>query len=294
MKNILVAHSQDADDIFMYYAIKLGWVSDKKYHFDSIMSDIQTLNNGAKENKYDICAISFALYPKISSQYTMLKTAISFGEGYGPKLVKRKNTKLYDNFTVALSGEDTTNAMLFKIKYPNAKIKYINFLEIQQAILDKKVDAGVLIHESILNFDNSLEVEAEIFDIWNDLTKDNLPLPLGCMAIKKSIPLIDAINYEEILTKAVYIATKHKAFLSHMLFERDLIRVNKDELKTYLNMYANNNSITLSDIQNTAINTLYKIGFEHKFFDTYIQNINDYFLPKEYKDLTYKQKNNNE
>ena len=63
MKDILVAHSQDADDIFMYYAIHLGWVSDKRYCFSNIMSDIQTLNNGARENKFDICAISFALYP---------------------------------------------------------------------------------------------------------------------------------------------------------------------------------------------------------------------------------------
>jgi 1,4-dihydroxy-6-naphthoate synthase len=215
----------------------------------------------------------------------MLRTAISFGYGYGPKLVKLKNKKLYDNFSVALSGKDTTNALLFKIKYPKAKIIYMNFLEIQKAVIDSKVDAGVLIHESILNFDNSLMVECEIFDIWNDLAKDDLPLPLGGMVIKKSIPLLDAINYEELLTKAVNIANKHKAFLSHMLFERDLIRVNKEELKTYLNMYANDNSISLNDTQKKAINTLYKIGFENKLFDTNITNIEDYLIPTEYKNL---------
>lgn len=287
MKNILVAHSQDGDDIFMYYAINLGWVSNKNYRFSNIMSDIQSLNDGAKENKYDICAISFALYPKIINDYSLLRTAISFGYGYGPKLVKKKNKTLKSNFSVALSGADTTNALLFKIKYPLAKIVYMNFLDIQQAVLDGTVDAGVLIHESILNFDSSLEVEVEIFDIWIDLAKDDLPLPLGGMVVKKTIALLDAINYEEILTKAVFIANKHKAFLSHMLFERDLIRVNKKELDTYLNMYADDKSITLDENQKKAINKLYSLGFEHQLFTTPMQDIENYLLPTEYKELRH-------
>jgi len=287
LKNILVAHSQDGDDIFMYYAINLGWVSNKNYRFSNIMSDIQSLNDGAKENKYDICAISFALYPKIINDYSLLRTAISFGYGYGPKLVKKKNKTLKSNFSEALSGADTTNALLFKIKYPLAKIVYMNFLDIQQAVLDGTVDAGVLIHESILNFDSSLEVEVEIFDIWIDLAKDDLPLPLGGMVVKKTIALLDAINYEEILTKAVFIANKHKAFLSHMLFERDLIRVNKKELDTYLNMYADDKSITLDENQKKAINKLYSLGFEHQLFTTPMQDIENYLLPTEYKELRH-------
>lgn len=287
MKNILVAHSQDADDIFMYYAINLGWVSKKGYRFKNIMSDIQSLNDGARANEFDICAISFALFPHIAKEYSLLRTAISFGYGYGPKLIKKKNKTLYKNFKVALSGKDTTNALLFKIKYPEAKIFYMNFLDIQKAVLEGKVDAGVLIHEDILNFDNSLQVEAEIFDIWLDLANEDLPLPLGGMVIKKSIPLLDAINYEQILTKAVDIANKHKPFLSHMLFERDLIRVNKEELKKYLDMYANDKSINLDDIQKKALNKLYKIGFDNNIFSENIQNIEDFLIPREYEDLRH-------
>ncbi|MGZ8546547.1 MAG: MqnA/MqnD/SBP family protein, partial [Sulfuricurvum sp.] len=156
---MVIAHSPDADDIFMYYAIKFGWVGRHNTMFDNIALDIETLNTEALKGTYDISAISFGLYPHIRDDYALLRTAVSFGSGYGPKLIRKKETVLKRRFKVALSGKYTTNALLFRIAYPDAKIIYMNFLEIEQAVLDGVVDAGVLIHESILGYDDSLMVE---------------------------------------------------------------------------------------------------------------------------------------
>ncbi len=284
MKNITVAHSPDADDIFMYYAIKFGWVNLKNINFQNIALDIETLNQKALENIYDISAISFGLYPKIRDEYALLRTAVSFGEGYGPKIVKLKNKKLKRNFKVALSGEHTTNALLFKIAYPDARIVYKNFLEIENAVLSGEVDAGVLIHESILNFNENLEVERELWDIWAQLCKDDLPLPLGGMGIRRSIPLNQAIDYEEILTKAVQVAHTHQEILSKMLLERNLIRVDGQTLKKYLALYANDKSITMDEKQYNAIDKLFELGFNHGFYDVKIE-VRDFLIPTEYKVL---------
>jgi len=286
MKKTLIAHSPDADDIFMYYAIKFGWVDMKNTHFDNIAKDIQTLNEDALNGVYDIVAISFALYPHIRDEYAPLRTAVSFGEGYGPKVIKRKGTTLKRNFKVALSGKHTTNAMLFRIKFPDARITYMNFLEIEQAVLDGKVDAGVLIHESILTYDDKLEVEIEMWDIWQELAGDKLPLPLGGMAIRRSLPLNKAIEYEATLTKAVQVARDHKDRLSKMLIERDLVRIDAPTLEKYLELYANDDSITLSSIQYEAINKLFEIGYKHDFYDTLVK-IEDYLIPTEYKELRH-------
>lgn len=284
MKEILIAHSPDADDIFMYYAIKFGWISTGETRFTNIAKDIQTLNEEALEGLHDVCAISFALYPFIKEDYALLKTAVSFGEGYGPKLIKKKGSLLKRNFKVALSGEHTTNAMLFRIAYPNARIVYKNFLEIEQAVLDGEVDAGVLIHESILNFSHELEVEREIWDIWCELRGNKeLPLPLGGMAMRRSLPLTRAIEYENILIKAVDIATKHKPLLSKMLLERDLVRINAAELETYLNLYANDHSIVLSDLQYEALDKLFELGFKHGFYENRLF-AKDYLIPHEYQE----------
>ena len=284
MNNIIVAHSPDADDIFMYYAIKLGWVDLKDTNFSNLSADIETLNQATINGEYDICAISFALYPFVKKEFALLKTAVSFGDGYGPKLVKLKGKVLKRNFKIALSGKYTTNALLFKIKYPEARITYMNFLDIEQAVLDGTVDAGALIHESILTYDKSLEVEAELWDIWQEYAGKELPLPLGGMCIRRSIPLNKAIEYENTLIKAVNVANDNKLLLSKMLLERDLIRVDHDTLQTYLSLYANDDSINLSPLQYKALDKLFSLGFEHGFYDTLVKS-QDYLIPSEYKEL---------
>jgi len=285
MKEIELAHSPDADDIFMYYAIKFGWVS-SNYRFKNRADDIESLNLDTLNNRYDVSAISFALYPHIVDDYALLRTAVSFGEGYGPKLIKLKGKKLKRGFKVALSGKYTTNALIFRLKYPEAKIEYYNFLEIEKAVLSGEVDAGVLIHESILNYNEKLEVEAELWDIWIDLNKENLPLPLGGMAIRRTIPLLDAIQIEEVLTKAVKLANNHKAILSSMLIERKLVRVDDKTLEQYLSLYANDNSISMNEKQLKGINKLFELGYNAGFYDKII-DVNDVLIPTEYKDIRF-------
>jgi len=286
VKKMVIAHSPDADDIFMYYAIKFGWVGKKNTVFENIALDIETLNTEALEGTYDISAISFGLYPHIRNEYALLRTAVSFGSGYGPKLIRKKETVLKRRFKVALSGKYTTNALLFRIAYPDAKIVYMNFLEIEKAVLDGVVDAGVLIHESILGYDESLEVEREMWDIWCELSGGALPLPLGGMAIRRSLPLTSAIEYENLLTKAVQIARDHKASLSKMLIERSLVRIDASTLERYLELYANDESIALSEIQYKAIELLFTLGHAHGFFDAQI-NPRDFTIPLEYTELRY-------
>lgn len=286
MKKMVIAHSPDADDIFMYYAIKFGWVGQNNVQFENIALDIETLNVEALKGTYDISAVSFGLYPHIRNDYALLRTAVSFGQGYGPKLIRKRDTVLKKRFTVALSGKYTTNALLFRVAYPDAKIVYMNFLEIEQAVLDGVVDAGVLIHESILGYDESLEVEREMWDIWCELSGGELPLPLGGMAIRRSLPITSAIAYENLLTKAVQIARDHKERLSKMLIERSLVRIDATTLEKYLELYANDESITLNDTQYQAIEKLFSIGYEHGFFEQSIDP-KDFMIPLEYTELRY-------
>lgn len=269
----------------MYYAIAFGWVDSKLgLQFCNTALDIQTLNEAALQGSYDVSAISFGVYPLIAQDYALLRTGVSFGSGYGPKLIKLKGKQLKPHCKVALSGAHTTNALLFRIAYPNAKIVYKNFLDIESAVLNGEVDAGVLIHESILTFSDQLEVEREIWDIWCELAGDELPLPLGGMALRRSIPLLRAIDIESTLTKAVQIATQNKPLLSTMLLNRNLIRVNAKELETYLNLYANADSISLSPVQKQAIDTLFSLLHEAGFYPKALC-CEEFLLPREYAEL---------
>ncbi len=282
LKKMLIAHSPDADDIFMYYAIKFGWVGMRGMRFENLAADIETLNQAVLKGEYECAAISFALYPHVRNDYALLRTAVSFGEGYGPKLIKKKGAKLKRNFKVALSGKFTTNAMLFRIYYPDARITYMNFLDIEQAVMDGKVDAGVLIHESILTFDEELEVEKEMWDIWEELSGGGLPLPLGGMVLSRSLPLLKAIEVERTLTQAVDVARKHKERLSQMLLERNLVRIDAATLERYLELYANDDSINLSPLQLQALDKLYELGYRAGFYDTIVRT-EEFMIPAEYE-----------
>ena len=283
-KTIQLAHSPDADDIFMYYAIKFGWVDTRAYAFENIGLDIETLNVEALKGTYDVSAISFGMYPLIRDEYALLRTAVSFGEGYGPKLIRRKDKKLRRNFRVALSGRYTTNAMLFRLYYPEARPVYMDFLEIEQAVVSGEVDAGVLIHESILDFDESLEVEKEIWDIWVELAGEGLPLPLGGMAIRRSLPLTRAIEIEQILIDGVKVANARKEELCAKLEGDALVRISDEMLKKYLDMYASDASVELNDLQLKALDRLYGIGFEHGMWELPIKT-EEYLIPREYEEL---------
>lgn len=225
------------------------------------------------------------MYPFVKDDFALLKTAVSFGEGYGPKLIKKKGTKLKKNFKVALSGEFTTNALLFKIAYPDARISYMNFLDIENAVINGDVDAGVLIHESILTYSSVLEVEREIWDIWVELCNgEELPLPLGGMCLRRSIPLPEAIKYENALIKAVDVANKNRKTLAPMLLEKGLIRVDATTLDKYLDLYANDNSVKMSQIQYKALNKLFELGYKSGHYQNLIK-AEDFLIPSEYEEL---------
>jgi 1,4-dihydroxy-6-naphthoate synthase len=279
-----VAHSPDADDIFMFYAIAFGWINIGDITIEHAADDIQTLNEAAIAGKYDATAISFALYPRVWREQALLRTAASFGRGYGPKLIRRKDRALKRNFKAALSGEHTTNALLFRLAYPQARVVYKNFLEIESAVIEGEADAGALIHESILNFSDELIVEAELWDIWRDLVKEDLPLPLGGMCLRRSLPLNRAIKMEKILAEAVRVAINHKATLGQMLIERNLARVDQANLDKYLSLYANEDSAEISDQCARGIEALFRLGYDRGVYKELV-GLEKALIPIEYAKL---------
>ena len=127
-------------------------------------------------------------------------------------------------------------------------------------------------------------MEAHLWDIWAEMSRENLPLPLGGMAILRSIPLLRAIECQKLLTDAVRVAVNNKRVLSAML--RGRVRVNESELETYLNMYANGESIAMSEVQMKALDKLFALGFNAGIYGDLIRT-EDYLVPSEYEKLRF-------
>ena len=126
-----------------------------------------------------------------------------------------------------------------------------------------------------------------MWDIWVELSGGDLPLPLGGMCLRRSIPLHNAINYENTLIKAVDVANKNRKVLSKMLLEKGLIRVNAETLDKYLDLYANDDSVKMSEIQYKALDKLYELGYKNGFYENLVKS-QDFLIPSEYEELRAK------
>ena len=183
-----LAHSPDSDDAFMFYALAEGKVPTGGFEFINIMEDIETLNRKALEAVNDITAISFHAYPYLSDTYGLLTCGASFGEGYGPLLVAKKHLGLEDlkGGTVAVPGAMTTAFLVLKLARPELDTVVVPFDQILQKVEEGEVDAGLIIHEGQLTYQQQgFNKLLDLGEWWQQ--KTGLPLPLGGNAIRRSL-----------------------------------------------------------------------------------------------------------
>jgi len=185
---IKLAHSPDSDDAFMFYALATGKVRLPGVKFTHVLSDIESLNQAAKKEVYDVTAISFFAYPFVADKYVLMDCGASFGEGYGPIVVAGHPIKKNDlaGRKIAIPGTLTTSYLALKLYEPNVEVVTMPFDKILGAVQNKEVEAGLLIHEGQLLFSQvGLHKVVDLGQWWQEQT--GLPLPLGANAIRRSL-----------------------------------------------------------------------------------------------------------
>lgn len=125
MKKIKIAHSPDTDDIFMFYALKESLIPKPDWDFEFVAEDIGVLNTQAKDEIYDITALSFHAYAHVCDQYAILSSGASLAEKeYGPLIVTTQPKSLTDltNQKIAVPGLLTTATLLLRMMLPNSRL----------------------------------------------------------------------------------------------------------------------------------------------------------------------------
>jgi 1,4-dihydroxy-6-naphthoate synthase len=186
---ITVAHSPDSDDAFMFFGLASGAVHVDGIEVDQVLADIETLNRAAFEGRYEVTAVSFHAYAHLVDRYALLPHGASMGDKYGPILVARQplaSTSL-KGVKVGVPGRLTSAFLTLQLYDPSFDFEVIPFDQIQQAVLDGRVDAGLLIHEGQLTYqaDGLIKV-VDLGEWWFDRT-GGLPLPLGGNVIRRDL-----------------------------------------------------------------------------------------------------------
>lgn len=259
-ETLSLAHSPDSDDAFMFYALATGKVRLPGFKFNHILSDIESLNQAAHKETYDITAVSFYGYTYVADKYVLLDCGASFGEGYGPIVVSSHPIKKGDlaGRKIAIPGTRTSSYLTLKLYEPNVETVTMPFDKILDAVQAKEVEAGLLIHEGQLLFSESgLHRVIDLGQWWQDLT--GLPLPLGANAIRRSLGNDVAQQVSRIIRESVSYALDHRdsALAYAMQFARYMDPQLADK---FIGMYVNKWTLDYGDEGRRAVQELLDRG----------------------------------
>src|SRR5512138_2042507 len=138
---IVVAHSPDSDDAFMFYGLASGAVQSGEYQIEQVPSDIETLNRAAFEGRYEVTAVSFHAYAHVFDKYALLPHGASMGDRYGPIVVTRKGgPRSLDGVKVAVPGTLTTAFLALRLYRTNFEYDVVPFDRIQDGVREGRAE----------------------------------------------------------------------------------------------------------------------------------------------------------
>ena len=261
-REITSAHSPDSDDAFMFYGLATKKVRSSKVTFRHVLSDIETLNRKAMEGFYDLSAISYHAYPYVADKYVLMASGSSIGDGYGPMIISSRPMEPDElkGKRIAVPGTLTTAYLTCRLFQPDFEAVVTPFDKITDAVRERSVDGGLVIHEGQLTFDR--EGFHRVVDLgrWFKATY-KLPLPLGGNALLRSLGAeIQAECCRMMRDSIQYALDNHDEALEYALqFARDLEPRLADK---FVGMYVNHYTVDAGTIVPQAVQKLLDLGFE--------------------------------
>ena len=263
-RTIRVAHSPDSDDAFMFYALAEGKIDTGGLSYVHELQDIETLNQRALRGELEVTAVSIHAYAYLADRYALLPHGSSMGDGYGPRLVAREGAihasggAAIRGKRVAIPGPLTTAYLALRLLEPDFVPVPTPFDRIEDAVAGGEVDAGLLIHEGQLTYqDRGLRLLADLGEWWRGET--GLPLPLGGNVVRKDLGdgLIRTISRH--LRASIAYGLEHRSSaLDHaMRYARGLDRGRAD---AFVGMYVNEWTLDYGSRGREAVRTLLERG----------------------------------
>ena len=262
VKRIRIAHSPDSDDAFMFYPLVKGLIDTEGLEIEHILADIETLNREALKGTYEVSAISFHAYPYVADKYAVLPSGGSVGDGYGPIVVAKEELSSLKGKKIAVPGELTTAFLTLKLYEPDFEHVVIPFDQIINAVLEGKVDAGLVIHEGQLSYkDYGLKKIVDLGEWWKE--KYGLPLPLGCNVVRKDLGKELIKKIEKLMRQSVEYALKEreKALNYAINYARDLSE-DPERTQKFVSMYVNERTVDYGEDGREAVRLLLRLGKE--------------------------------
>jgi len=258
---IRVGHSPDPDDAFMFHALANGKIDTGDLEFIHELQDIETLNRRALKGELEVTAISIHAYSYLLDKYALLPTGCSMGDRYGPMVIAREALQISDlgKLKIAVPGTMTTAYLALRLLLPGGfGHEVVPFDQIIDAVASGKFDAGLIIHEGQLTFQNQgLKLIVDLGVWWQE--KTGLPLPLGGNVVRRDLGLPTIHRISVLIKKSIRYALDHRqeALQYALKYARDMDMSLADK---FVGMYVNDWTLDYGERGREAVRRLLHEG----------------------------------
>lgn len=259
-REITLGHSPDPDDAFMFYALTRGKLDTGGLIFKEVVEGIEQLNHRAVEGELTITALSVHAYGYVADKYALLPCGGSFGDRVGPLVVARRPMTVGElaDVRIGVPGTMTSAYLLLKLLLTNFRFEVLPFDQIPQAVMEGKVDAGLLIHEGQITYEKfGLHPVVDLGQWWYADT--GLPVPLGVNAIRKDMGQELIKKIVPLLSESIRYALSHRveAVAHAMQYARGMDAESTDR---FVGMYVNDWTLDMGEKGKEAIARLLARG----------------------------------
>lgn len=240
------------NDTFIFDALVNGKIDTGKLRFEPVLDDVEALNQRAIRGEWDVTKLSFRAYADCSNEYILMNSGSALGFGVGPLLVALQESPLKAEARVLVPGERTTAHFLFRLYYPhvNQRIPVV-FSAIEDAVVEGKADAGVIIHENRFTYQQKgLRALADLGALWEKETGQ--PIPLGGIAGKRRLGTELLHDLDRLIRKSVEHAFAHPAQTENYV-ARHAQAMDPDVRQQHIQLYVNDYSLDLGDHGRKAV-----------------------------------------
>ena len=263
-RHLLLGHSPDPDDAFMFYALAAHKIETCGWAFEHVLQDIQTLNERALRGELHVTAVSIHAYPHVAGHYALTTCGSSMGDRYGPIVVAREPVSVADlpGRRIAVPGEMTTAFLGLQLLLGPGAFEHqvVAFDQILRHVEAGEADAGLIIHEGQLTYQNhGLHKVVDLGEWWHGET--GLPLPLGGNCIRRDLGEAAMREVAGVLKASIEYGLAHREeAVEHALrYARDMGR---DLADRFVGMYVNNWTLDCGPVGRRAIDELLNRGHQ--------------------------------